>query len=68
VKAVSDLFAPVSGRVDSVNADLADSPESVNEDCYGQGWMLVVEASDPAELEVLLDAAAYRKHVDERSD
>jgi len=68
VKAVSDLFAPVSGQVVSVNGDLADTPELVNEDCYGGGWMLVVEASSPDELAVLLDADAYRKHVDERSD
>lgn len=68
VKAVSDLYAPVSGAVGSVNNALADSPEIVNEDCYGEGWMLVVEASDPDELGQLLDAEAYRKHVEERSD
>jgi glycine cleavage system H protein len=68
VKAVSDLCAPVSGQVASVNGALADSPEIVNEDCYGEGWMLVVEASDPDELGQLLDAEAYRKYVEERSD
>jgi glycine cleavage system H protein len=68
VKAVSDLYAPVSGEVRSVNSDLADSPEIVNDDCYGEGWMLVVEASDPEELTELLSAEAYRKHVEERSE
>ena len=68
VKVVSDLFAPVSGQVSAVNEDLADNPETVNEDCYGRGWLLVVKTSDPSELRALLDAAAYREHVDERSD
>ena len=68
VKAVSELCAPVSGQVSSVNSALADSPEIMNEDCYGEGWMLVVEASDPDELGQLLGAEAYRKHVEERSD
>jgi len=67
VKAVSDLYAPVSGEVVEVNAGLADHPELVNEDCYADGWMIAIEASDPAELESLLDAARYRKHVEERS-
>ena len=68
VKAVSELYAPVSGQVSSVNGALTDSPEIMNEDCYGVGWMLVVEASDPDELGKLLGAEAYRKHVEERSD
>lgn len=67
VKAVSDLYAPVSGDVVEVNTGLADHPELVNEDCYGDGWMIAIEASDPAELESLLAAAQYRKHVEERS-
>ena len=67
VKAVSDLYAPVSGEVVEVNPGLADHPEHVNEDCYADGWMIAIEASDPAELSALLDAAAYRKHVEERS-
>jgi glycine cleavage system H protein len=66
VKAVSDLFAPLSGEVIAVNEALASRPELVNEDCYGEGWMLVVRASGDATAG-LLDAAAYAKHADERS-
>ena len=68
VKAVSDLYAPVSGEVLEVNRNLEDRPETVNDDCYGEGWMLVVALSDSGELETLMDAAAYRKHVAERSE
>lgn len=60
VKSVSDLYAPVSGRVVATNARLADAPELVNQDPYGEGWMIAVEISDPAEVERLLDAAGYR--------
>ncbi|MDR3544853.1 MAG: glycine cleavage system protein GcvH [Candidatus Limnocylindrales bacterium] len=59
VKAVSDLFAPVAGEVVEGNAGLAATPEVVNTDPYGAGWMLRVRLSDPAQLEQLLDAAAY---------
>jgi glycine cleavage system H protein len=59
VKAVSDLFAPVAGEVVEGNAGLAATPEVVNSDPYGAGWMLRVRLSDPAQLEQLLDAAAY---------
>ena len=68
VKAVADLFGPVSGRVAEVNTLLADQPELVNADCYGDGWMLVLEVEDPAELEALLDHAAYAQHVKDRAD
>jgi glycine cleavage system H protein len=68
VKAVSDLYAPISGEVVEVNEELADSPEILNEDCYGEGWMLVLEPSDPEELSELLRAEAYLKHVEERSE
>jgi glycine cleavage system H protein len=68
VKAVSDLYAPVSGEIIGVNDALADRPELVNEACYGEGWMVAFAPSDPSELEALLDADAYRKHVDERSE
>ncbi len=68
VKAVSDLYAPVSGEVVDVNAELADRPEVVNEDCYGAGWMLAIAGATDDEVESLLDAAAYRKHVNERSE
>ena len=59
VKAVSDLFAPLSGEVVEVNADLAKTPETVNADPYGQGWMLVVKIGDPKELDGLLSAQDY---------
>ena len=68
VKAVSDLLAPVSGEVVDVNAELGDHPELVNEDCYGDGWMFAVAPDDEEELDSLLDARAYRAHVDERSE
>ena len=67
-KAVSDLFAPVSGKVVEVNDPLADAPETINEDPYEDGWMIVVEASDPRELGDLLDAAGYRKFVEEEQE
>jgi glycine cleavage system H protein len=59
VKTLSDLFAPVSGRVERVNTDLENRPELVNEDCYEQGWMIVVTPSDEGEMDALLDASAY---------
>ncbi len=59
VKAVSDVYAPLSGEVIEVNSALSDSPETINEDPYGDGWLVKVRLSDPAELETLLDAAAY---------
>ncbi len=68
VKAVSDLNAPVSGEVIEVNADLDGHPAAVNEDCYGDGWMVVLAPSEIGEIGSLLDAERYRKHVEERSD
>jgi glycine cleavage system H protein len=68
VKAVSDLYAPVSGEVIEANASLNDQPESVNSDCYGDGWMLTVDLEDENEWEDLLDPSAYRKHVEERAE
>lgn len=59
VKAVSDLYAPVSGEVVEVNEALADAPEGINIDPYSEGWMMVLQMSDPSELDALLDAAAY---------
>jgi glycine cleavage system H protein len=59
VKAVSDVFAPLSGEVVAVNESLSDSPETVNEDPYGGGWLVRVKLSDPSETEQLMDAAAY---------
>lgn len=60
-KSVSDIYAPVSGSVVEVNSDLADAPQRVNEDPYGDGWICVIEPSDPAQLDALLDAEAYRQ-------
>ena len=59
VKTVSDLFMPISGEVLEFNEALEDAPETVNNDAYGEGWMVKVKISDPSELEDLLDAAAY---------
>lgn len=59
VKAVSELFAPLSGEVVEINDALADHPENVNESPYYKGWMLVVRPSNPAEIDKLFDAAAY---------
>jgi glycine cleavage system H protein len=63
-KSVSDIYAPVSGTIVEVNADLGDAPERLNEDPYGEGWICVIELSDPAEVEKLLTAAAYRELVE----
>jgi len=59
VKAVSDLFAPVSGKVVEINGELAQKPETVNADPYGKGWMIVLEPSSAAEWDALLTAAEY---------
>ena len=59
VKTLSDLFAPVAGKVVRVNADLASKPELVNEDCYGKAWMIAIAPSDPKAVEALMDAGAY---------
>jgi glycine cleavage system H protein len=61
VKAVSDVYAPLSGEVTEVNAALAENPEKINQDPYGDGWMVKVKLSDPSEADGLMDAAAYRK-------
>src|SRR5262249_55423312 len=63
-KSVSDIYAPVSGVVTEVNAALADTPELVNEDPYGQGWIMKIECSEPSEVDALLDADAYRALVE----
>jgi glycine cleavage system H protein len=59
VKAVSDVFAPLSGEIVAVNEELGDSPERINEDPYGEGWLVRVRLSDPSEVDALLDADAY---------
>jgi glycine cleavage system H protein len=60
VKAVSDVFAPLSGEIVAVNQALADAPERINDDPYGEGWLVKVKLGDPSEREALLDVAAYR--------
>jgi len=65
VKAVSDLYAPVSGKVSEINEALAQKPEVINTDPYGQAWMIVVEPTDLGELGQLLDAGAYAALVGE---
>ncbi len=64
VKAVSDVIAPLSGEVVAVNEALADTPERINEDPYGEGGLVKVRLADPGELESLLDVAAYRELLD----
>jgi glycine cleavage system H protein len=61
VKAVSDVYAPLSGEITAVNEALSDSPEAINEDPYGKGWLVKVKLSDASEADQLLDAAAYRE-------
>jgi glycine cleavage system H protein len=61
VKAVSDVIAPLSGEVLEVNASVVDAPETVNEDPYGDGWLVRIRLSDASEVEALLNAAAYRE-------
>ena len=63
-KSVSDIYAPVTGTIVEVNDELADHPEPVNTDPYGEGWLCVIELADPADFERLLDAAAYRALVE----
>jgi glycine cleavage system H protein len=58
-KSVSDIYAPVSGTVTAVNAALSDTPERINEDPYGDGWLCIIDPSDPSEVEALLTAEAY---------
>lgn len=64
VKAVSDLFSPISGEVIEVNQEVVEAPELVNADAYGKGWLLKVRLSDPTELDKLLSAQAYEQYVE----
>lgn len=61
VKTLSDLFAPVSGKIVRINKDLESKPELVNEDCYGKAWMVVIAPKSPSAAVALMDAAAYRE-------
>lgn len=65
VKAVSDLFAPLSGEVVEANRALAERPELVNQDPYGEGWMIIIALADPKELDNLLDARQYQQYLSE---
>jgi glycine cleavage system H protein len=60
-KSVSDIYAPVTGTIVEINAELSDAPQRLNEDPYGEGWICSIELSDASELDGLLDAAAYSK-------
>jgi glycine cleavage system H protein len=66
VKAVSDLISPLSGEVTEVNPKVVDAPETVNEDPYGDGWLVRIRLSDPVEADSLLDAAAYKQILEEQ--
>ena len=66
VKAVSDVIAPLSGEVLEVNQKVVDAPETVNDDPYGEGWLVRIRMSDPSELDALLDAEAYRAVLEEQ--
>jgi glycine cleavage system H protein len=63
-KSVSEIYAPVSGTVAEVNAELTDNPERLNDDPYGEGWICVIEPADPAQLDELLDAEGYRSLIE----
>ena len=67
VKAVSDVYAPLSGEVTEVNPALAENPEQINQDPYGEGWMVKVKLSDPSETDALMDAAAYKNLLEDES-
>ena len=62
VKAAADVYAPVDGKVSAVNAELPGTPETINSDPYGAAWLLKLDLSSPADLEALMDAAAYEKY------
>ena len=65
VKAVSDVFAPIGGKVVEVNSELESSPETINTDPHGAGWLVVIEVSDPSQIDSLLDSAAYERIIAE---
>ena len=66
VKAVSDVIAPLSGEILEVNQKVVDAPETVNEDPYGDGWLVRIRLSDPSEVDALLDVDAYKQHLAEQ--
>ena len=68
VKTVSDLFAPITGEIVTINTDLAETPEAVNDDCYGDGWMLTIQPASSGELQGLLSAQDYAQHIKDREE
>ncbi|MFH1263412.1 MAG: glycine cleavage system protein GcvH [Pseudomonadota bacterium] len=68
VKAVSDVFAPISGKVIEINDDLLDSPEMMNEDPYGEAWLVKVKFTDTKGIDKLMDAAAYKKYCESQEE
>ncbi len=68
VKAAADVYMPVSGKIIAINEALPDTPEMVNSDPYGEAWMVKIDIVDPGELDELMDAAAYEKHLAEKGD
>ena len=68
VKAVSDLISPLTGAIAAINSSLEDNPEAVNEDCYGEGWLITLDSSDPSEFDSLMNAETYLTHIEERQD
>ncbi len=67
VKAASEIYMPVKGKIVAVNDELSGTPELVNSDPYGKAWLIHIEIADPADVPGLMDAAAYAKHCEERS-
>ncbi|SMB99445.1 glycine cleavage system H protein [Thermanaeromonas toyohensis ToBE] len=65
VKSASDIYMPISGKVVAVNEEVVNSPQIINQDPYGQGWMIEIEPSNPEEIKELLDASGYKKLVEE---
>lgn len=65
VKAASDIYAPVSGKIVEVNEELDSSPEKINDDAEGEGWIVRIEVADESELDSLMDLEAYKKHCEE---
>ncbi|MEF8879201.1 MAG: glycine cleavage system protein GcvH [Candidatus Thermoplasmatota archaeon] len=63
VKSVSEIYSPISGEITMVNTDLEDTPETINENPYGEGWLVKIEIADKTEIEELLDAQAYKKTI-----
>ncbi len=64
-KIAAELYAPVSGKITAVNEELTDHPEYLNQEPYGKGWILQIEMANPSELDKLMDAAGYKKHLEE---